>query len=116
MVADLPTSWNHRDIVEISALSGKNIDLLKERIIVNGVDVDSNVLEDDILPNLRHKLLMEDSLLEARAVVRGLATVAPLELVAIHIKEVIDSLDQILGNNVPVDILDQIFSRFCIGK
>ena len=116
MVADLPASWSRVDVVEISALSGKNIDLLKERIIVNGVGGESDVFEDDILPNLRHKLLMEDSLRAARHVVRGLATVAPLELVAINIKEVVDSLDQILGNNVPVDILDQIFSRFCIGK
>ncbi len=39
-----------------------------------------------------------------------------MELIAIHLQEAIDSLGQILGTNVKVDVLNQIFSRFCIGK
>jgi tRNA modification GTPase len=39
-----------------------------------------------------------------------------MELVAIHLQEAVDLLGQILGTNVKVDLLDQIFSRFCIGK
>jgi tRNA U34 5-carboxymethylaminomethyl modifying GTPase MnmE/TrmE len=39
-----------------------------------------------------------------------------MELIAINIQEAIDSLGQILGTNVKVGLLDEIFSRFCIGK
>ena len=59
---------------------------------------------------------MEDSLEAAEATWRGLKNGTPMELVAIHLQEAIDSLGQILGTNVKVDLLDQIFSRFCIGK
>ena len=34
----------------------------------------------------------------------------------VGIQEAIDSLGQILGTNVKVDVLNQIFNRFCIGK
>ena len=68
------------------------------------------------MPNLRQKLLMEDSLESAEAIFRELNSGTPMELIAIHLQEALDSLGQILGTNVKVDVLDQIFSRFCIGK
>jgi tRNA modification GTPase len=37
-------------------------------------------------------------------------------LIAIDIQEAIDRLGEIMGINVREDIMDQIFSRFCIGK
>jgi tRNA modification GTPase len=59
---------------------------------------------------------MEDSLNAAEAIKQGLINGTPVELVAINLQEAIDALGQILGTNVKVDLLDQIFSRFCIGK
>ncbi|MEJ2285539.1 MAG: tRNA uridine-5-carboxymethylaminomethyl(34) synthesis GTPase MnmE, partial [Desulfobacterales bacterium] len=69
-----------------------------------------------IVPNLRQKMLMETSLEAALAVCRGLENDTPPELIANNIQEAIDSLNQILGTHVKVDLLDEIFSRFCIGK
>jgi tRNA modification GTPase len=39
-----------------------------------------------------------------------------MELIAIQLQDAIDALGQILGTTVKVDVLDQIFSQFCIGK
>jgi tRNA U34 5-carboxymethylaminomethyl modifying GTPase MnmE/TrmE len=36
--------------------------------------------------------------------------------VAVHLKEVVEMLDEVLGLRVKADILENIFSRFCIGK
>ena len=52
----------------------------------------------------------------ARAIRSELNNGIPMELIAIHAQEAIDSLGQILGTNVKVDVLDHIFSQFCIGK
>ena len=38
------------------------------------------------------------------------------ELVAINLQEAIDTLGEITGDSAKVDVLDQIFSRFCVGK
>jgi tRNA modification GTPase len=65
---------------------------------------------------MRQKLLLDTSLEAAEAVLQGLQNDAPMELIAINIQEAIDSLNQILGTHTKVDLLDEIFSRFCIGK
>jgi len=113
---ELPDSWAKRDCVLISALYDRGIDRLKEQIIETAFGENPIDIEAAIVPNLRQKLLLEDSLKAGEAIKRGLDNGTPMELVAIHLQDAIDSLGQILGTNVKVDVLDQIFSRFCIGK
>ena len=38
------------------------------------------------------------------------------ELIAFELKQALDSLSEIVGENIGTDILDRIFSEFCIGK
>jgi tRNA modification GTPase len=40
----------------------------------------------------------------------------PFELIAIDIMEAVDTLGEVIGVTVKEDVIDQIFSRFCIGK
>jgi len=112
----LPGTWGEIDCVRTSALYDRGIDHLKDRIIETACGKEPIDLEAVIVPNMRQKLLMEDSLEAAEAIYRELNSGTPMELVAIHFQGAVDSLGQILGTNVNVDILDQIFSRFCIGK
>jgi len=112
----LPDSWMGKERVEISALYDRGLEHLREKMILTGFGKDPIDIETAIVPNLRQKLLMEDSLRASEITNRELENGTPLELIAIHIHEAIDSLGQILGTNVKVDVLDQIFSRFCIGK
>ena len=112
----LPDSWMGKERVKISALYDRGLEHLREKMILTGFGKDPIDIETAIVPNLRQKLLMEDSLRASETTNRELENGTPLELIAIHIHEAIDSLGQILGTNVKVDVLDQIFSRFCIGK
>jgi len=112
----LPNSWMEKDWVEISALYNRGIEQLKGQVVLTGLGKDPIDIETGIVPNLRQKLLMEDSLRASEIISHQLENGAPVELIAIHLQEAIDYLGQILGTNVKVDILDQIFSRFCIGK
>ena len=40
----------------------------------------------------------------------------PIDLVSVSIKQSYDTLKEILGLNVNVDLSEEIFSRFCVGK
>jgi tRNA modification GTPase len=113
---EIPANWASSKCLRISALYDRGIDALKKQIVAtafgqNPIDVDGG-----IIPNLRQKLHLENSLEAVRAVRRELGNGLPEELIAIHLQDAIDALGQILGTTVKVDVLDQIFSRFCIGK
>jgi len=112
----LPAAWGNIECVHTSALYDRGIDHLKDQIIELAFGQEPLDLEAVIVPNMRQKLLLEDSLGAAEDICRGLNTGIPMELVATHFQEAIETLGQILGTNVKVDLLEQIFSRFCIGK
>ncbi len=101
---------------KISALHQVGIDDLKHQMI----DQIMEKLPDHqntIVPNLRHKIALETSLQAVASIINALQPSSPLyELMAIDLREAIDKLDEIVGNSVKVDVLDNIFQNFCIGK
>ncbi len=115
-VAEIPADWYQQSRVLTSALYDRGIGALKKKIVETAFGQDGLEFDDAILPNLRQKRLLEDTLESVRAVVRELEADVAVELIAIHLQEAIDFLGQILGTSIKVDVLEQIFSRFCIGK
>ena len=64
----------------------------------------------------RHRRALRDALAEVEAAGRLLAARTEAELVAVHLRNATLCLDEILGVVTTDDILNRIFSRFCIGK
>jgi tRNA modification GTPase len=114
----LPDTWQFDDQVPISALYDRGIDQLKDKIIklAGGNTPLALDVNSVIVPNLRHKLLLEASFAAAEDVIEALKNGTTSDLVAIHLQEAIDALGVISGDNVKLDVLDQIFSQFCVGK
>jgi tRNA modification GTPase len=112
----IPDSWSQCEQVRISALYGQGVDTLKEKIFSLAFGKKPLELDDVIVPNLRQKLAFERSLTAAEDIASEMRNGTAIDLVAISTREAIDTLDQILGINVKIDILDQIFSQFCIAK
>jgi tRNA modification GTPase len=109
-------TWEAVECVQISALYDRGIDFLKEQIVQTAFGKTAIDIEEKIVPNLRQKQLLEESLQVAEAVERQLKEGFAPELSAIHLQDAAKTLGQILGTTGTVDILDQIFGRFCIGK
>jgi len=100
----------------ISAKYGDGIPELKDAIYSIVLDNPHNRQSAYIISNVRHKTAIEKtavSLLKARdAVEIGLSP----EFYAFDVREALDSLGEIGGKTVTEEILDRIFSTFCIGK
>jgi tRNA modification GTPase len=111
-----PDNWRKMPRVEISALYNRGLDELKDLIVKISLGENSFDPQAVIIPNLRHKLILDRCLVSLGSVVDGLNRGSPLELIAIDVKEVVDSLGEITGGSADNDVIDQIFSRFCIGK
>ena len=114
--AEVPDGWSREPCVRISALSGQGVEELQERIIQAATGASGIEVAGTVIPNLRQKELLERSLASAAAAASDLVNGSGPELVAIHLTRAADGLGEILGTTVKLDILDAIFSRFCIGK
>ena len=101
----------------VSAKHGEGLDALRDAIVVClGKETISTGGEGLVVTERRHR----DALLKAIASLESLSASAlagaPLECLAMELREALAALGQITGETTPDEILDQIFSRFCIGK
>ena len=111
-----PESWKKTPSIKISALYGRGLDALKDLIAKLSIEEHRLEVRNTIVPNLRHKIAIERSLELVVSAVEEIKKETPFELIAIDIKEAIESLGEIIGVTAREDVIDQIFSRFCIGK
>ena len=72
--------------------------------------------EDIVITSARHKKALENAAGSVNRGRKSLGENAPDEIVAIDIVEAISSLNEISGIKMGGDVLDIIFSRFCVGK
>ena len=72
--------------------------------------------EGAIVSNARHKALLDKALKSMLYVKELLKAKASPEITAVELKEAIFDLGLVIGVSVSEDILDRIFSEFCIGK
>lgn len=100
----------------ISAKHGDGIPALKDAIhslVLNGSEYGQTLT---VVSNIRHKIAIEktrDLLLKAGdSILQGLSP----EFSAFDIRQALDSLGEIAGETVTEEVLDRIFSNFCIGK
>lgn len=112
----IPDDWAESSRAPVSALTGIGIEALREMISKNVRGDGYLQTAAATIPNLRQKVLLEGCLEAIEAAVLGLEKRDSPELVDIHLRQALDRLDEILGNKVKVEIIDAIFSRFCIGK
>ncbi len=115
VTAEMPDRLKNYKTVKISALQKKGIEKLQEEVVGAAI-FSKNGRESKNIPNLRHRTVLERTKKSLEAMLNGFKKGAPSELIAIDTKEVIDGFDELLGNTKKVDILDNIFEKFCIGK
>ena len=103
-------------VVDVCCLTGQGIEALKEAIkeLVWEGEIKAEMLE--VMINSRH----QDALNRARAAtlrtVEALRAEQTLELVAMDLRIAVNAVGEIVGKTTTEDLLDMIFSQFCIGK
>ncbi|MCS7214847.1 MAG: tRNA uridine-5-carboxymethylaminomethyl(34) synthesis GTPase MnmE [Thermodesulfovibrio sp.] len=111
----LPDSLKNKPIVEISALKGEGIEELKELIFKTTI---SGKYEQEglVVTKLRHKLALDKALDALENALQTFKNKEPLEITAMFLREALSFLGQIVGVVTSEEILNLIFSEFCIGK
>jgi tRNA modification GTPase len=103
--------------VAVSAKHGFGLDELREAIVEHlGSDDALAAGEGVVISERRHRDALVQSIGALDSFVMSANNSAPLECLAMDLRGALDALGQITGETTPDEILDQIFSRFCIGK
>ena len=106
----------NKKIIKISAKEGKGIDELykeiEELFNLEGLDTDKEVL----ITNIRHKNQIELAINNIKEAIETVKLNLPIDIISISIKQALEELGKITGENVSDDIINEIFSKFCLGK
>lgn len=106
----------NKPIIEISAQKRDGIEELYDQMInifkINEINTENST----IITNVRHKnaiVCAEENLNKIKEVLNN---GMPTDIVSIYLKNAIEELNKITGENVTEDIINEIFSKFCLGK
>lgn len=116
-MAVLPDGLSVLTPLVISTKTGAGIESLKDAVcreFLHGRAVDGR--EFVALSRARHR----DALVKCRAVLiqfgESLAAGLPPEIVAVDLREALSALGEVTGETTPDEVLDLVFSQFCVGK
>jgi len=107
---------NGRTVVTLSATTGKGIDLLEAAIQKSVWQGRVKPSEGTVVTNARHQEALSRSLKAVRAAADALSQKDPPEIIAVDLRSALEALGEVVGEVFTEDLLDKIFSQFCIGK
>ena len=105
-----------KPIIKISAKTKEGIEELYQKIIqmfqLNTIEI----RQGSIITNIRHKNQIHKAISAIEEAEGVLEQGLPIDLLAVPIKQSLEELSAITGENVSEDIIAEIFSKFCLGK
>jgi len=109
------------DVLRISAKTGEGLEILKDKILELSTPSLTSILARGetngvIVTNIRHRIAIDSAIDALKRASSAFKNNQPLEIVAIEMRDALDRLGEIVGAVTTEDILDRIFSEFCVGK
>lgn len=105
------------EVLKISAKTGLGLDALKDKILeLATAGSPFGERGGVILTNVRHKVAIDNAMQSLNNASDSLKSKQPLEIIAVEMRDALDRLGEIVGTVTTEDIINKIFSEFCIGK
>ena len=103
-------------VVDVCCLTGKGVETLKDAIknLAWSGEIKTEMLQ--VMINSRHQEALSRARLATVRTIAALRTGATLELAAMDLRIAVNAVGEIVGKTATEDLLDMIFSQFCIGK
>ena len=105
-----------QEVIPVSAKEQQGIDRLEEKIQTMFLQGNLNFNDQVMLTNVRHKTAMEQALKSLRLVETSIDNAMPEDFFSIDLMDVYEHLGTILGESLEEDLVNEIFSHFCMGK
>ncbi len=102
--------------ISVSALKGNGVESLRQALVKRVADQKSLKSEGVVITTARHKEALSQAVNETEAALKVAKEGVSAEFIAHHLRQANEFIGQITGTISTDAILEQIFSRFCIGK
>ncbi|MBU0696419.1 MAG: tRNA uridine-5-carboxymethylaminomethyl(34) synthesis GTPase MnmE [Bacteroidetes bacterium] len=110
-----PLATQTDQIISISAKDKSNLHLLEDALL-DAVNLNSLNSDEVIVSNIRHLEALKKADESLNRVLAGIDNPVTSDFLALDIKQALHYLGEIVGAVTTDDLLDNIFSKFCIGK
>lgn len=108
--------FSDRDVVRISCKTHFGLDVLKTHLLDTVLPHHHAMASSPAIQNSRHKRVLDQAIDALSLAAGSLETEMSNEFVTVDIHRAMDALGEIIGITTPDEILENIFSQFCIGK
>lgn len=115
-IKDIRKKFKEHPLLWISVKEEKGIEELKNTILQEILHEQINVETEVMVTKVRHRDALNKALEALKRVQDSLDNGMPYDFLTIDLKDVLFHLGSITGETVTDDIIDQIFSDFCLGK
>ena len=109
--ADLPAEG-----IVVSASTGWNLIALEDALVDLALGGSPTESEGTVVTHARHKQALESASAHLTEAQQTLTALLPADFASIDVRGALDALGKITGETATEDIIEEIFSRFCIGK
>jgi tRNA modification GTPase len=107
---------NNLPKVFVSALTGEGFNDLVNTIHERVVNTAAVLPSAPIVPNLRHTIALRQASDSLEKAATNIADGLPLEIVAADLVWAKNAIDEITGKKISEEVIDGVFTRFCLGK
>ena len=105
-----------KNIIKMSTLEGEGLEELF-KLMLNVIKTEEISSDNELITiNSRHKELIKNAENSLEKAINTLNSGMPVDVISIYIKEILEELGKITGESVTEDVINNIFSRFCLGK
>lgn len=104
------------NIIKISAKTGDGIEDVYTKIAEMFKTNEISMNDGIIITNIRHKNQIDKAVQSVNEAIQSNESGMPIDIVSIPIKQVLNDLSAITGEDVSEDIINEIFAKFCLGK
>ena len=114
--SDLPKALSMEEVLPISTLTKSGLKELEKAILKMLELEDIQSRDFNYLSNIRHITKVKEAKNSLENVLRSIDLDMPVDVYAIDLTQAWRSLGEILGENYTDDLLNELFSKFCLGK
>ena len=106
----------NKPILKISAKTKQGLEALYEQTLKMFELKEIELNDGNLITNVRHKEHIRKAINYVNEAKNTVEQNLPIDIVSVPVKQILEELSSITGENVSEDIINEIFSKFCLGK